>query len=582
MPSLVLLLFVLDSTRRISAHSNASVERNSAAAAAVTTASQLALDCTQLAPAAASRRLVAICLFGLNRSLRFTIASIRQFVLSPLRAACFTPEIYAHTYTLNATLRSRRSSEAAGLPIGGAEEIRALLDVRELEVTDQDGFLRSWNAADIRFHKGSLYKGDTTRNLLCQLNSLARVTQLWLPRSDLLHAVVYLRPDLRALQPIDVVALAGVRHNEIYLPYWACWRGLNDRFAFGRPAAAATYGQRIRAVERYTQKQPLHSEQLLRFALADAGVSHAFTSGQSVRVRATGIVEGKDKPMLIASAVKHDSLCTPADARPHCVKGRCDVRVNLTSQQLAAAPKHCKLIPEYGAIRRRLLVVLHGDQHLLNQHKAIGIDRAVLSPLRKACVLFHIVALFDSQAPDAKLERKKSLMNATSRASGLPLSAVLFRARSARCSWMDTAVKELLTKSSAWAHRVVIVSLKSSLASLLDVPALFLAKEDELYVSKGDLGLSRRDTAILALARTSTALRILNDFAMKVPQADVTTWLNNSNNGRGESPSHSARARRQRLPPLPDSPPPSSLLLFWQRWKVLSTPMLVRSNDDEY
>lgn len=110
----------------------------------------------------------------------------------------------------------------AGLPIGGATELRKLFMPRAIEVTDQAEFLRSWKSAGNRLQRGSAYEESSTRNLLSQLHSLARVTRLWVSRAHLLRAVIYLRPDLRMLEPFDVVALASLQEDELYLPYWGC------------------------------------------------------------------------------------------------------------------------------------------------------------------------------------------------------------------------------------------------------------------------------------------------------------------------------------------------------------------------
>ncbi|KAG8462051.1 hypothetical protein KFE25_011501 [Diacronema lutheri] len=226
-----------------------------------------------------------------------------------------------------------------------------------------------------RLPKGSAYDFSTTRNLLCQLYSLMRVTRLWLPRAHLLHAVIYLRPDLQVLDPIDVVALAGVQDRELYVPFWHCWSGLNDRFAFARPSAAAVYGQRLLALERFVQERRLQSESLLLAAVREAGITAAFTSSMSVRVRTTGRVE------VLAR-------CTPRDTDPGCVKMSCNVGAASGVAAARNATDHCTYVPEYGARRRQVLLVLYGRRLAM----AARIEQYVLEPLRRACVVFSVVA----------------------------------------------------------------------------------------------------------------------------------------------------------------------------------------------
>ena len=118
--------------------------------------------------------------------------------------------------------------------------------------------------------------------------------------------IVYARPDLRYVTPLNVTLLRGL-NDELYTPSWACWQGgYNDRFAAGRPAAAAAFGMRLDLAPRVAQLPKthpwrwaidlpksgwgLHSESFVRTALEDARVRPVFSAspcGYRVRVRGT-------------------------------------------------------------------------------------------------------------------------------------------------------------------------------------------------------------------------------------------------------------------------------------------------------
>ena len=113
--------------------------------------------------------------------------------------------------------------------------------------------------------------------------------------------------DLRYVTPLDVTLLRGLGEQELYTPSWACWQGgYNDRFAAGRPAAAAAFGMRLDLAPRVAQLPKthpwrwaidlpksgwgLHSESFVRTALEDARVRPVFSAepcGHRVRVRGT-------------------------------------------------------------------------------------------------------------------------------------------------------------------------------------------------------------------------------------------------------------------------------------------------------
>ena len=166
------------------------------------------------------------------------------------------------------------------------------------------------------------------RNVVRAMHSLKRVTELWMttaaahvhhPRgkkgalreaavtSGWYSHIIYARPDLRYVTPLDVTLLRGLSDEQLYTPSWACWQGgYNDRFAAGRPTAAAAFGMRLDLAPRVAQLPKthpwrwaidlpksgwgLHSESFVRTALEDARVKPVFSAspcGHRVRVRGT-------------------------------------------------------------------------------------------------------------------------------------------------------------------------------------------------------------------------------------------------------------------------------------------------------
>ena len=65
-------------------------------------------------PRRTNNKHVALAFYGLTRSLRYTMPSIRQNVFAPLRAAGYTYDVYLHTYDLP-HLTNERSGEATAL-----------------------------------------------------------------------------------------------------------------------------------------------------------------------------------------------------------------------------------------------------------------------------------------------------------------------------------------------------------------------------------------------------------------------------------------------------------------------------------
>ena len=101
---------------------------------------------------------------------------------------------------------------------------------------------------------------ESLRNLLCQLNSIHRVTRLWRTSGHVYDAVLYLRPDQLFNCPFPVDVLQRLQQNTLYVADFHHWGGLNDRFALGVPATVALWGERCASPLLYcTASAPISS-----------------------------------------------------------------------------------------------------------------------------------------------------------------------------------------------------------------------------------------------------------------------------------------------------------------------------------
>mmetsp|Transcript_25525 Transcript_25525/g.81903 ORF Transcript_25525/g.81903 Transcript_25525/m.81903 type:complete len:236 (+) Transcript_25525:100-807(+) len=75
-------------------------------------------------------------------------------------------------------------------------------------------------------------------------------------------------------------------HEQIHTPFWHSFRGLNNRIAFGSPAAMRSYGSRIRHVEAYLRSgHRLNAEEFLAFAVGRDGLQPRNASLVAKRLR---------------------------------------------------------------------------------------------------------------------------------------------------------------------------------------------------------------------------------------------------------------------------------------------------------
>lgn len=339
-------------------------------------------------------RAVAICFFGLNRSLKWTAESIQRKVLDRLAANCVPYRVFVHTYSVTHAPTNARAHEG-GQALGGPEEIRRLLRPEEMEVTNQDDYAVEISRY-LPLEKGSHYRNYTARNLLCQLYSIVRVTRLWLAHVHELHAVVYMRPDLKVLRPLDVVAVMGARFGEFYSPYWHSWHGLNDRFAFARPMEALAFGLRLARLREFVSVAPLQAERFLKFAVQRANLTVRPTSSVSVRIRADGHMEPLDR-----------SLNKCAFAGEQCHGPLHKARIP-SAVRLETIPEQCRDVPDYGQRRRRVLIACWGSVDNLAT-TGPSFRTAVVQTLEQHCIQWKTVAIVWAPPNEARANVANSM-----------------------------------------------------------------------------------------------------------------------------------------------------------------------------
>jgi len=231
---------------------------------------------------------IAVCFFGLTRSLVFTAPMIEQRLMAPLRRAADVT-VFFHTYNLS-VIHNTRSHEPNA---PNRYENMFLLRPDYWRISDQHNYLATLPKDFCRRHGDSWQDNyQSHRNFMCQLNSLELVTELLLDvaRTSAFDAVVFARPDVLYYTAIDVEQVLSSANNTIYIPPFANWGDLNDRFAFGRLDVMTRYGQRGRSIEQYCEKRRAHSEQFLKWYVADARLQIRRTPMMFGRVRATGVV----------------------------------------------------------------------------------------------------------------------------------------------------------------------------------------------------------------------------------------------------------------------------------------------------
>jgi hypothetical protein len=240
-----------------------------------------------------SDRKIAICFFGITRSLPHTLPSIEANVLAPARTSGQV-RVYAHLFRQD-QIHNPRTGE-----IGALDPLEyQLLKADRLELEDPGACLERWDFETLKTH-GDFWRNGfaSLRNLVHQQHSLHRVSSMVLEDGDI-DIAIFVRPDLRYHDTLADALQAALKApaGTVFLPRWQPWFGHNDRFAIavGRNAIAA-YGQRAEDALNYCRDRaaPLHSERMLKYRLARQGIRVRKIEARASRVRANGDQAAED------------------------------------------------------------------------------------------------------------------------------------------------------------------------------------------------------------------------------------------------------------------------------------------------
>ena len=201
---------------------------------------------------------VAFAFWGLSRSLKKTLKSIEKNIFNVFKSRGIEYKVFMHVLTLNELYSNPRN-----------DEYRIRLDPNEYKllkpdyvvVEDQTKVVRTLNLLKYRSHRDPWNTGyRSVDNFICAMYSKNKVTELIQNSGYGMDYVVYLRPDARFLNELTMQDLLKVNNDNIGVPNFALYSGMNDRFCIATKLNYKIYGTVFQQLYFYSQLFPLHSE----------------------------------------------------------------------------------------------------------------------------------------------------------------------------------------------------------------------------------------------------------------------------------------------------------------------------------
>jgi len=197
---------------------------------------------------------VAICYFGMPRSLRKVFDSHEDKLFQSLKKKNIHYKIFVHSWITDSNIVWNKDCK-----VPNDYKAFDLLNPHDCQLDNQDDFLQSITFSDY-FDKKIFdeHGGDThhewhpelIRNQLCALESQKRVTNKVIETNEKFDYVIYIRPDVKINTEfsIDFLEMAP---TEIAIPNDDHNEGYNDRFAIVAFNSCSFYGKRIDEIKEF-------------------------------------------------------------------------------------------------------------------------------------------------------------------------------------------------------------------------------------------------------------------------------------------------------------------------------------------
>ena len=232
---------------------------------------------------------VAIGFFGITRSLKYTIESIKKNVFDVLKREGVDYDVFIHTYFLQDYNNPRIEKNVKNEDIDNEEY--KLLNTDYLEIDNQCDVKKKLNLKSYRTHRDPWNsKYATVDNFLLGQYSKLKLTHM-IERSGIDYDyVIFMRPDCLYLNELSIEYFNRVNDSTVCVPDFHLYGSLrfNDRFCVSNSATYKIYGKIFEHLLDISHEDRLHSETVIAKHLKKCGVGFVKIPFKFLRIRFGG------------------------------------------------------------------------------------------------------------------------------------------------------------------------------------------------------------------------------------------------------------------------------------------------------
>lgn len=240
---------------------------------------------------------IAIGFFGITRSLKYNINSIKQKIFNVFGENNIKYDIFMHTYFLKSYENKRAGEKTNKID----NEEYKLLSPKYLKIDDQDDIIKKLNLTSYRtFSDPWKTKYQSVNFFILGAYSKYMLTNMIekVHYEDNYDYILFVRPDCVYRNKLDLKYLDLVNYNTIVIPNFHLYGHkkllVNDRFAITNKETYKIYGKIFLQLLDLSKKMSLHSETILSIILLNNNISVKYVDFRFARVRCNGRVKQGD------------------------------------------------------------------------------------------------------------------------------------------------------------------------------------------------------------------------------------------------------------------------------------------------
>jgi len=230
---------------------------------------------------------VAFAFFGISRSLKYTIDSIKTNVFSIFTLNNIEYDIFFHTYKLNNYTNVRTKEKTDNYD----NEDYKLLNANYLKIDDQDEIKKQIDMTQYRTHKDPWNTNyNSVDNFILAQYSKSQVVRMIEATNIDYDYVIYIRPDCLYPYKFNIDFLKLVNDTTICIPdfHLSIKYSFNDRFCISNMKTYKFYGDTFEKLLKMSKTQSLHSETILGEIMHTNNIGNIRIPYKFCRIRCDG------------------------------------------------------------------------------------------------------------------------------------------------------------------------------------------------------------------------------------------------------------------------------------------------------